>query len=492
MDLDYSKMTGARTLAALNPALVLVAMLNVVFGVEGQLSTTTQPPTLAEIRNLLDSLNITDNYWVRPDLGPTTINISLGIKSITLEWRDSSRVWSNSDNPVHRAITVLPISKEHIWHPDIVLKNSWAGKGVSLLGGASAELHSDGRIVWRPAALFEAYCQLDLRKWPFERHVCSLHFGSWTLSSKELKIGEISHKLEFPGEQTGEFIVDRVEQTFEERREDGVPEPFDGVVYSIALHREPGTYNAVIFAPAAGHRIPGPPPPRCSRLTIHGRVCPGSRRHPLPVYIPDAAARRREGDPGWGERRAHLPLPHLLRAQSARAHQPDALYRGVLLGQPVPRVHVAGRGRGGAQHLQASALDRAALDGEAPPHGDVRPRPSAQQLHRTDHGRGPRPLHPPVAGALLLGPPGRGPRDERRHGRPVRVHGQLLLGDRQQERQPEPRVAAAGRGGRPRAVRHLQPDLPRPRRGIPNLMPSPFPPASIPQLTKIKRDCFDG
>lgn len=259
-------MIGARTLVALNPALVLVAMLNVVFGVEGQVSTTTQPPTLAEIRNLLDSLNITDNYWVRPDLGPTTINMSLGIKSITLyemqstvtvsawlrmEWRDSSRVWSNSDNPVHRAITVLPISKEHIWHPDIVLKNSWAGKGVSLLGGASAELHSDGRIVWRPAALFEAYCQLDLRKWPFERHVCSLHFGSWTLSSKELKIGEISHKLEFPGEQTGEFIVDRVEQTFEERREDGVPEPFDGVVYSIALHREPGTYNAVIFAPAA-------------------------------------------------------------------------------------------------------------------------------------------------------------------------------------------------------------------------------------------------
>ena len=46
--------------------------------------------------------------------------------------------------------------------------------------------------------------------------------------------------------------MDKVTQEYDERLEEGVTVPFSGVLYSIAMHREPGTYRAVIYTPAVG------------------------------------------------------------------------------------------------------------------------------------------------------------------------------------------------------------------------------------------------
>lgn len=46
--------------------------------------------------------------------------------------------------------------------------------------------------------------------------------------------------------------MDWIRETREETLEMGFDKPFDGVLFSFGLHREPGTYHAVIFTPAAG------------------------------------------------------------------------------------------------------------------------------------------------------------------------------------------------------------------------------------------------
>ncbi|KAK3917243.1 Neuronal acetylcholine receptor subunit beta-3 [Frankliniella fusca] len=225
---------------------------------------TVRASQLSDVERLWDSLNGSDNHWVRPDLEATTVDVTLGVKSVVvfemqstvavsawlkLEWNDSSKAWKDSADPAFKSIKVLHLSKMQLWHPDICLMNSWAGKGAGALEGPSAALYPDGRIVWTPSSVFEAYCELDLRRWPFERHECSLHFGSFTLDSKELKFGKVGHVIEFPA-QVGEFIVESVKASNAFLVEDGA-ESFEGVKYTIVLRREPGTYNAVIFAPAA-------------------------------------------------------------------------------------------------------------------------------------------------------------------------------------------------------------------------------------------------
>lgn len=67
------------------------------------------------------------------------------------------------------------------------------------MDGSGAVLHQDGRVSWAPATLLEAYCALDLRRWPFERHECELHLGSSTHDMSELQIGTIGHKHEVGG-----------------------------------------------------------------------------------------------------------------------------------------------------------------------------------------------------------------------------------------------------------------------------------------------------
>lgn len=228
-------------------------------------SATDEDRLLAKLPGLRDPL-------VRPDLEATLIKINLGVVYLTLdemhstvtvratvkmEWTDARNEWLKLSNGSFAHIKELSVLVKDIWHPDVVLTNSLEGKGASL-DGALATLLPDGRVVWSPTADLEAFCQLDLKRWPFENHVCQLHFGSWSLPTTELKFADVNHTLEFPG-QAGEFVLDAVMETFEKRveaeaesqAEAAAPRTFDGVVYSLFIRREPGSYRSVIFTPAA-------------------------------------------------------------------------------------------------------------------------------------------------------------------------------------------------------------------------------------------------
>lgn len=222
--------------------------------------------TLAKLKNKLAEKR---DPLVRPDLGATSVNITLGIKHVSLvemystiivsawvrlEWTDKRLAWDAEEE--FKSIKTMHHPSGLAWQPDIVLKNSLAGKAATLVDrSAPLTLSADGRVTWTPSAQLEAYCELDLRRWPFERHACTLSFGSWTLDRTQLTIDEYHSKLEFPG-QTGEFIVDGVDMEFGNTVEPGIGGSGDGRVYDqvnflFRLHREPGTYRAVIFTPAA-------------------------------------------------------------------------------------------------------------------------------------------------------------------------------------------------------------------------------------------------
>ena len=46
-----------------------------------------------------------------------------------------------------------------------------------------AVIHSDGRVVWHPPAIFKSYCQIDVRYFPFDQQQCFMKFGSWSYGS---------------------------------------------------------------------------------------------------------------------------------------------------------------------------------------------------------------------------------------------------------------------------------------------------------------------
>lgn len=43
-----------------------------------------------------------------------------------------------------------------------------------------AILHYDGRVLWKPPAIWKSACQIDVEYFPFDQQTCTMKFGSWT------------------------------------------------------------------------------------------------------------------------------------------------------------------------------------------------------------------------------------------------------------------------------------------------------------------------
>jgi len=51
-----------------------------------------------------------------------------------------------------------------------------------------AVLHSNGKVVWTPPAIFKSSCEIDVRYFPFDQQTCFMKFGSWTYDGFQVKI----------------------------------------------------------------------------------------------------------------------------------------------------------------------------------------------------------------------------------------------------------------------------------------------------------------
>ena len=49
-------------------------------------------------------------------------------------------------------------------------------------------IHPDGRIVWKPPAIYKSLCPIDVEFFPFDEQLCTIKIGSWTYHEYAVKI----------------------------------------------------------------------------------------------------------------------------------------------------------------------------------------------------------------------------------------------------------------------------------------------------------------
>ena len=55
-----------------------------------------------------------------------------------------------------------------------------------------ATIHSDGRVMWKPPAIYKSLCPIDVEFFPFDEQQCTLKIGSWTYDGYSVDIKHIS------------------------------------------------------------------------------------------------------------------------------------------------------------------------------------------------------------------------------------------------------------------------------------------------------------
>ncbi|XP_078336874.1 acetylcholine receptor subunit beta-like [Crassostrea virginica] len=103
-----------------------------------------------------------------------------GVFSVTgyleIKWRDEFLVWQPE---LHGNVTSFTIPQEHIWIPDLFLKNG--DKEPKGLGGSFYYLpvNHTGEVTWWPYQVVETHCPVDITYFPFDTQNCRISFSLW-------------------------------------------------------------------------------------------------------------------------------------------------------------------------------------------------------------------------------------------------------------------------------------------------------------------------
>ena len=174
---------------------------------------------------------------------------------VSQEWTDYKLKW---DPEEYGGVSKLHVPAEQIWLPDLIVYNNADGNyDVTIM--TKAVLHFDGRVVWRPPAIFKSACVIDVEYFPFDEQTCTLKFGSWTYDGYTV---DLKHKDQVGDEPlipygmdlsefylSVEWDVMAVPARRKERFYSCCPQPYPDITFNITMRRKTLFYTVNLIFP---------------------------------------------------------------------------------------------------------------------------------------------------------------------------------------------------------------------------------------------------
>ncbi|KAF4524650.1 hypothetical protein B566_EDAN013759 [Ephemera danica] len=181
----------------------------------------------------------------------TVVTIDLNLKHIDLFWVDEKLKWNASD---YGGLSRLHLADHEVWQPDIVLYNSASGSEVDHYGNTHCIVHEDGTVLWVPPSQFRVFCDIDLRRWPYDEQTCTLRLGSWTYDGDQVDLQVDDNDA---GIAETDWMVNNSEwELLEMTKQRNVAfyaccvEAYIDVSYTLTLRRRSPAYSAIVITPA--------------------------------------------------------------------------------------------------------------------------------------------------------------------------------------------------------------------------------------------------
>ncbi|CAL1286406.1 unnamed protein product [Larinioides sclopetarius] len=116
-----------------------------------------------------------------------------------------------------------------------------------------AIIHSTGRVVWNPPAIYKSSCQIDVQYFPFDRQSCLMKFGSWTYDGYHVRINVSKRWVDLSEFYLSvEWDIMAAPATRNEKYYSCCMEPYPDITFNMTLRRKPLFYTVNLIIPCVG------------------------------------------------------------------------------------------------------------------------------------------------------------------------------------------------------------------------------------------------
>ncbi|XP_076041681.1 acetylcholine receptor subunit alpha-like [Oratosquilla oratoria] len=173
-------------------------------------------------------------------------------------WYDYKLKWEPEE---YGGVEMLHVPSDHIWRPDIVLYNNADGNFEVTLA-TKATLYYNGRVEWKPPAIYKSSCEIDVEYFPFDEQTCVMKFGSWTYDGFQVDLRHIDEVADSPVVKVGvdlsefymsvEWDILAVPAIRNEKYYTCCNEPYLDITFNITMRRKTLFYTVNLIIPCMG------------------------------------------------------------------------------------------------------------------------------------------------------------------------------------------------------------------------------------------------
>lgn len=129
------------------------------------------------------------------------------IGRVKTKWNDPALTWYPMQ---HHNVTFVLLERKQLWSPEIIIDN--AAGDVKPIGDSRREdivrLEYSGTVQWDVSINFQTYCDIDVTFYPFDTQRCTIDFGEWSYTNKEINFTTVAKGIELgPYKGNGEWDI---------------------------------------------------------------------------------------------------------------------------------------------------------------------------------------------------------------------------------------------------------------------------------------------
>lgn len=160
-------------------------------------------------------------------------------------WNDEKLKWNASD---YGGLSTLHMGDHEVWQPDVILYNSATGSAIDHYGHSHCIVYNTGMVLWVPPTQFQAFCNINIKNWPYDVQKCHLMIGSWTYSGNQINLSAEETEVKFAVENPAWKIID-IKEARNERFYSCCPEPYVDITFNFTIARQADMHSSVVITP---------------------------------------------------------------------------------------------------------------------------------------------------------------------------------------------------------------------------------------------------